>query len=115
MAREDVDERSTTVVLGKLNNATRVFLNSVTEEMNSITSSSEELSFDELRPLADGKRTHKMWQETGDVDDAMWSCGQSIGLITDVPTCKDLCSRIVAEAEEYLTVGATRVVPRSRL
>jgi nitronate monooxygenase len=56
-----------------------------------------------------------MWQQTGDVDDAMWSCGQSVGLISDIPTCKVLLDRIVAEAELMLTTGAASVKPAPKL
>jgi len=52
--------------------------------------------------MANGKRTKKMWQESGDWDDAMWSCGQSVGLINSVPTCKDLIEGMVAEASQQL-------------
>jgi len=107
MAREDVDERSTTVVLGKLNNSTRVFKNDVSLEINKITANmGEQLDFKPIAPLAAGTRTKAMWQETGDWNDSMWSCGQSIGLINDIPTCKDLVLRIVEEAEVQLVRGA---------
>ena len=33
------------------------------------------------------------------MDAGAWSCGMVAGLIHDVPTCKDLIERIVAEAE----------------
>eukprot|EP00940_MAST-03C_sp_MAST-3C-sp2_P002196 g2196.t1 len=103
MAREDVDERSTVVVLGELQNATRVFRNDVSETINAITSDSgDSISFDQLAPYASGVRTKRMWQETGDFNDAMWSCGQSVGLIDDVPTCADLIRRIVSEAESQI-------------
>lgn len=51
MASEKVDERSTTVVLSKLNNATRVIRNDVSLKMLEIEQQ-EEVSFDELAPLA---------------------------------------------------------------
>ena len=61
-----------------------------------------------------GTRTKAMWQQTGDWNDSMWSCGQSAGLIDDVPTCKALVERMVAEAEQQLTSGV-RAVVASRL
>jgi len=71
--------------------------------MNEITDDPEfDGSFVELKDLADGKRTKRMWQDTGDWDDAMWSCSQSIGLIQDIPTCRDLLVRMVKEAEQCL-------------
>merc|ERR1712086_1147895 len=94
-------ERCTTVVLGSLSNATRVFKNDVTEAMLDIESESASggVNFNDLKPFADGARTAKMW-----------SCGQSVGLINDVPTCSDLIQRMVKEAEEYLAMGVKCVV-----
>ena len=43
---------------------------------------------------------------TGDADDGIWSAGQVQGLIHDIPTCAELVSRIVAEAESII---ATRL------
>merc|ERR1712146_713578 len=116
MAKPETDETCTTVVLSSLSNATRVFKNSVSMKMNEIEhESGGDLDFSKIAPLATGQRTKKMWQETGDWDDSMWSCSQSVGLINDVPTCKDLIERLVAEAEEQLVAGAQRVVVPSRL
>lgn len=113
MARDDVDERSTTVVLGELQNATRVFRNEVSTTMNEITANSGDgISFSQLAPYASGQRTKKMWQMTGDWNDAMWSCGQSVGLIQDVPSCKELLRRIVLEAETQLRVSSSFVTSK---
>merc|ERR1711865_886496 len=94
-------------VLGSLSNATRVFKNDVTEAMLDIESESASggVNFNDLKPFADGARTAKMWKQTGDWNDSMWSCGQSVGLINDVPTCSDLIQRMVKEAEEHLAMG----------
>ena len=54
--------------------------------------------FEELLPLISGKRVKEAW-ETGDVDIAPMMVGQSIGLIRDIPTCKELMERMVAEAK----------------
>lgn len=35
----------------------------------------------------------------GDMDAGVWSCGMMAGLIHDVPTCKELIDRIMAQAE----------------
>jgi len=105
----EMDERSTTIVLGTLSNATRVFKNGVSKKIREIESQGD-VDFSQVMPLASGSRTKKMWQETGDTEDAMWSCSQSIGLISDIPTCQDLLKRIVAEAEERLSVGMRCIV-----
>ncbi len=54
--------------------------------------------FEELLPLISGKRVKEAW-ETGDVDIASMMVGQSIGLIRDIPTCRELLERMVAEAK----------------
>ena len=40
--------------------------------------------------------------DTGDLDKGIWSAGMIVGLIDDIPTCHELISRIVAEAEEII-------------
>jgi NADH:quinone reductase (non-electrogenic) len=39
----------------------------------------------------------------GDMDAGAWSCGMVAGLIKDVPTCKDLIDRIMAEANALIS------------
>ena len=114
LASDEYDERSTTVVMQPLRNATRVFKNAVSLAINAKLAVPKP-DFAEIVELATGQRTRKMWQENGRVLDAMWSCGQSVGLIDDVPTCKALIERMVAEAEEQLTLGVSRSVKSSKL
>lgn len=108
LASEENDERNTTIVLSKLSNATRVFKNKVSDQIRELEFDEIEnqkrggLDFSIVAPLASGVRTKKTFQETGDADDAMWSCGQSVGLIDDIPTCKELVNRIVLDAELQL-------------
>jgi NAD(P)H-dependent flavin oxidoreductase YrpB (nitropropane dioxygenase family) len=108
LASDAVDERSTTVVMSSLNNATRVFKNKVSLEMNKIEKTTPG-DFESIGKLASGLRTKAMWKENGDVQSSMWSAGQSAGLIHDVPTCKVLIERIVADAEIQLTKGAALI------
>ena len=49
---------------------------------------------------------HALAHTQGDWNDAMWSCGQSVGLIDDVCSCKELLARIVREAHACLGVAA---------
>ncbi len=57
--------------------------------------------FEELIPLLSGQRIKDAW-ETGDVDYAPLMVGQSIGLIQDIPTCRELLDRMAKEAVEHL-------------
>jgi NAD(P)H-dependent flavin oxidoreductase YrpB (nitropropane dioxygenase family) len=36
------------------------------------------------------------------MDAGAWSCGMVVGLIHDIPTCKQLVDRIMVEAEELI-------------
>eukprot|EP00439_Symbiodinium_sp_Y106_P079188 s855_g17.t3 len=52
--------------------------------------------------LVKGENYRKSFQETGDAESSVWSCGQSIGLIKDIPTCQELLDRMVVEAEDII-------------
>ncbi len=54
---------------------------------------------EKLIPLIAGNRVKAAW-ESGNVDDAPMMMGQSVGLIRDIPTCKELMERLVADAKE---------------
>jgi nitronate monooxygenase len=53
---------------------------------------------------------------TGDADEGIWSAGQVQGLIHDIPSCAELISRIMRDAEAIIQIrlegmmsGAQRV------
>ena len=56
--------------------------------------------FAELIPLLSGQKVKQAW-ETGDVDYAPLMVGQSIGLISDIPSCRELLERMDAEAKAF--------------
>jgi NAD(P)H-dependent flavin oxidoreductase YrpB (nitropropane dioxygenase family) len=47
--------------------------------------------------------------EDGDVDHGVWSAGMVVGLIHDVPSCAELVSRIVHEAEDIIAHRLARL------
>ena len=57
-----------------------------------------------------GENYRKSFQETGLSTDSVWSAGQVIGLIEDVPTCKELIERMVTDAEKILTERLPKMV-----
>ena len=58
-------------------------------------------TLEELAPLLSGLRGLKALQ-TGEIDDALFACGQVVGLIKDIPTVKELIEGIIEEAEKIL-------------
>lgn len=63
----------------------------------------------ELIPLMSGERIRKAW-ETGDVDNAPLMVGQSIGLIRDIPTCRELLETMAREAAQTLRKAGAMVM-----
>jgi nitronate monooxygenase len=57
---------------------------------------------EEIIPLISGKRSEKAW-ENGDVDGAPFAVGQSIGLIKEIVSCRELLETMVREAEHILS------------
>jgi nitronate monooxygenase len=93
----NADEYSTTIVQKSIKSPNRVALNEVSKQV--LEKEEEGATFKELLPLITGKRTNQVYFE-GDVNGGIWSCGQVVGLIEDIPTTKELINRIVREAEE---------------
>lgn len=95
-------EFDTTIVLRSLNNATRVFKNKTSKAVIE-KEKTKPGNFMAVAPLMSGVRMKRSFQQTGDADDAVWSCGQSVGLIEDIPTCAELTARLTADAAKCLS------------
>jgi len=93
------DERATNLMFRTMRNTARVAKNSVSDQV--VAMEKEGASFEEIRALVAGARG-KVVYETGDPEFGVWSAGQIQGLIHDVPTCKELIERIVADAEAII-------------
>ena len=103
----ETDERGTHHVYRSYHNTERVFRNATTEKVNEIEEKYPG-DFSKVAHLARGLNYKKSFQETGDTQSSVWSCGQSIGLIDDVPTCHQLIQNIMSEfrmAANRVTVG----------
>ena len=53
---------------------------------------------EDIRHLVGGAGNRRVLQD-GEMDAGAWSCGMVAGLIHDIPTCKELIDRIMAESE----------------
>jgi nitronate monooxygenase len=94
------DERATELIFRTLRNTSRVASNAVSREVVAIESKGG-ATIDDLRHLVAGQRGRGVY-EFGDPDAGIWSAGQVQGLIHDIPTCAELVSRIVREAEAII-------------
>ena len=94
-------ETDTTLLLRRWRNTTRLYRNKVTEEALKIEQESTTGKFEEMAPLVSGKRGREVYIN-GDPEYGVWTTGQVIGLIHDIPTCAELVSRIEKEATTAL-------------
>ena len=62
-----------------------------------------------MKPLVAGQRGRRAI-ETGDADGGIWSAGMVQGLIHDIPSCDELVSRIVREAEDIIRLRLMQAV-----
>lgn len=98
-------ENDTTLICKTVHLQGRALKNSLTQQILDIEEKGG--GFDELMPLLTGQRVKKAWVD-GDVDDAAFMVGQSIGLIHDIVTCQELLDRMDAEAEAILKKNLAR-------
>lgn len=97
----DAQETDTELVLRRWRNTSRLFKNKVTDEAVHIEKTSTTGKFEEVGPLVSGKRGREVFIN-GDKDFGVWTAGQVIGLIHDIPTCEVLVKRIEQEAVDAM-------------
>jgi len=97
----EASERDTRLMFRKLHNTARVFKNAVSEEVVQIENRPEGAKFEDIKHLVTGGRG-RIALETGDRDGGVITAGQIVGLIDDIPTCKELIERMVKECRDHL-------------
>ncbi|TLS30761.1 hypothetical protein PpBr36_03143 [Pyricularia pennisetigena] len=93
-------EHDTALVLRSFRNTTRLYRNKVTEEAIKAEKTANG-DFSQLAPLVSGQRGKQVFIN-GDPEYGVWTAGQVIGLIHDIPTCDVLLKRIEKEAMDTL-------------
>jgi nitronate monooxygenase len=97
----EADERKSALILRTLKNSARIYKNSVADEILALEGRGN-ITIEELAPLVSGARGRTVY-ENGDIEAGVWSAGMVAGLIRDIPTVRDLVTRIVREAEDIIT------------
>ncbi|KAJ5089131.1 hypothetical protein N7532_007815 [Penicillium argentinense] len=112
----NAQETDTALVLRRWKNTTRLFANKVTQDALKVERESTTGEFSEIGPYVSGKRGRQVFLN-GDVDFGVWTAGQVIGLIHDIPTCAVLLDRIEKEALEAMQRSQSLVTnaPASKL
>ncbi|KAG6844603.1 hypothetical protein H0H87_005537, partial [Tephrocybe sp. NHM501043] len=107
-------ETDTVHIFRTLHNTARVFKNKVSLEVVAIERRPGGAKFEDVRELVSGARGRKVY-ENGDPDYGIWSAGVAVGLIDDIPTCKDLVRRLENDVEEIVGLLTGLVQTKSKL
>lgn len=94
-------ELDTRLVMRPLRNTERVLNNEAVERLLEMEAAlGDKLTFEDILPEVAGVYPRIMSE--GDMDAGAWSCGMVAGLISDIPTCKELIDRIMVQAEDII-------------
>ena len=96
----DASERDTALIFRTLRNTARVFKNQIAEEVRTIEARGG-ATIDDIKHLVAGERG-RIALKAGKTNGGIWSAGMVAGLIHDVPTCRELVTRIMTEAETLI-------------
>ena len=96
----DNDERGSFLIFRSFKNTARVGKSAVSEEVVRRLSNPDAV-FEDVRELVSGVAGKELLK-TGDLSKGVFWAGMVQGLIHDVPTCQELITRIVADAESII-------------
>lgn len=111
----DNDHTKTGLILRSLKNTERVFLNDMALQA-ARAEQAKPGDFAVVREYISGSKYKVSFQETGDTNDSVWSCGQVMSLIKDIPTCQALVDDVVQEAITTIQYRLNKmIVPGNKL
>ena len=93
-------ERDTHLLMRTLRNTGRFLANENTAKVLEIEDRGD-ATIDDIKEFISGLESKKMI-ESGDLNNGVFSAGQVIGLIRDIPTVQELFDRIIGEATELM-------------
>lgn len=97
----DASELDTQLIMRTLRNTERVMNNPAVERiLKKEAALGENLKIENIIDEVAGVYPKIMME--GKMDAGAWSCGMVVGLINDIPTCKELIDRIISEAEKII-------------
>ena len=96
----EADELSTNLMFRTMHNTARVFKNSVSNEVVEIESTGT-ATFEDVKDLVAGQRGRVVFEE-GDLEHGIWSAGISVARVKDIPTCEEMVSRLVSDANNII-------------
>jgi nitronate monooxygenase len=95
-------ELDTRLVMRPLRNTERVMNNAAVERLlEKEKTLGANLKFEDIIEEVAG--VYPKIMKDGDMEVGAWSCGMVVGLIHDIPTCKELIDRIMADSHSLIT------------
>lgn len=102
----DATELDTRLVMRPLRNTERVLNNAAVERLlEKEERLGKDIKFEDIIEEVAG--VYPKIMKEGDMDIGAWSCGMVVGLIHDIPTCKELIDRIMKDAHEMINSRLT--------
>ncbi len=86
--------------------ATRGIKNQFTDKFFALVKNGAD--YEQLKQLATG--TNRLAAKDGDIVNGYVQVGQSLNLLTDIPTCKEVIERIILQANEVLKAAPNKVI-----
>jgi NAD(P)H-dependent flavin oxidoreductase YrpB (nitropropane dioxygenase family) len=104
VAITEASEHDTELVMRKWRNTSRLFSNKVAKQAVALEKADTTGDFAKsgIGAYVSGARGRQVFIN-GDKDYGVWTAGQVIGIINDIPTCQELISRIEKEAAASLS------------
>jgi nitronate monooxygenase len=104
----EASELDTRLIMRSLRNTERVLRNAAVDRIVEIEKErAGSVTIEDIREYVAGCYPKVMQQ--GELDAGAWSCGMVAGLIHDVPSCRELIDRIMAEAEAIIAQRLERM------
>jgi len=103
LGAENASETDTMYVMRSLRNTERVLRNPIAEKV--VELEGQGAGIGELAPLVSGQNGLRVLKD-GDTDVGLMTAGQSVGLVHDVPTVRELIDTIISEAQQ---IAGTRI------
>lgn len=102
------NERDTRLIMRTLRNTERVMHNPVVDKVLEIESRGN-TKIEDIVPFVSGLVGKEMLEQ-GQIDKGILAAGQTMGFVRDIPTCRELLDRIMAEAEQIITEKFSQVI-----
>lgn len=105
-------EKDTALLMRPFRNTARFYKNQIAKDVLQLESTfpkDKKPDFSSIRDLMSGKRGRQVFVN-GDSDYGVWTAGQVVGLIDDIPSCEDLVARITSDAVAIIADNQKKIV-----